>query len=143
VRRNSRCTNSLGKSPSLLHDQVARIHLEGLGEPLERLEVDAGGLLILNCGEGGATDAGLARQPTALCGLLSPNVEQNADNPHDMTVKEVAEHLHRSPQTIRRMICEGELDAYMFRNREYRITPALKCGPLDRDRAWPGHYLQM
>jgi excisionase family DNA binding protein len=40
-----------------------------------------------------------------------------------MTVKEVAEYLHRSPQTIRRMIRAGELDAYTFRNREYRITP--------------------
>jgi excisionase family DNA binding protein len=51
-----------------------------------------------------------------------------------MTVKEVAEYLHRSPQTIRRMIPAGELDAYTFRNREYRITPASLAEFMERGR---------
>ncbi len=41
-----------------------------------------------------------------------------------MTVEEVANHLDGSLQTVRPWIREGELDAYSFRGREYRITAA-------------------
>jgi excisionase family DNA binding protein len=68
--------------------------------------------------------AAIILSATALRGLLRPDEDHNTGNPHDMTVQEVAEHLHRSPQTIRRMIHAGGLDAYTFRNRGYRITPA-------------------
>ena len=78
--------------------------------------------------------AAIVLSATALQGLLSPNTDRDAEDPHDMTVKEVAEHLHRSPQTIRRMIRAGELDAYTFRNREYRITPASLAEFLQRGR---------
>ncbi len=48
--------------------------------------------------------AGIILSATALQGLLGPSTDRGAGDPHDMTVKEVAEHLHRSPQTIRRMM---------------------------------------
>ena len=42
----------------------------------------------------------------------------------DLTVKEVGEFFHRSPQTIRAWIREGRLHAYHFCGNEYRITNA-------------------
>ncbi len=54
-------------------------------------------------------------------------LETDADEgtlPHDLTAEEVADLLDRSPQTVRRWIREGELDAFSFRGREYHITGA-------------------
>lgn len=40
----------------------------------------------------------------------------------DLTVDDVAQFFNRSPVTIRTWIRSGELRAYMFKGREYRIT---------------------
>ena len=40
----------------------------------------------------------------------------------DLTVEEVGEFFHRSPVTVRAWIRSGELRAYRFKGREYRIT---------------------
>ena len=46
----------------------------------------------------------------------------------------------RSPQTVRRWIREGELDAYSLRGREYRITGAALQEFIARERtAASGH----
>lgn len=42
----------------------------------------------------------------------------------DLTVKQVAAHFERKPQTVLDWIKKGELRAYLFKGREYRITPA-------------------
>jgi excisionase family DNA binding protein len=42
----------------------------------------------------------------------------------DYTVAEVAQRHGRSPQTVRDWIKSGELQAYRFKDREWRITPA-------------------
>ena len=46
------------------------------------------------------------------------------DHVGDLTVDQVAEEFDRSPQTVRNWIRAGELDAYKFRGREYRVTRA-------------------
>lgn len=48
--------------------------------------------------------------------------EEPAAPNHDLTVAELAEHFGRSPITVRAWIRSGELRAYRFRGREYRIT---------------------
>lgn len=40
----------------------------------------------------------------------------------DLTVDEVAQFFNRSPITVRAWIRSGELRAYRFKGREYRIT---------------------
>ena len=40
----------------------------------------------------------------------------------DLTVEEVAQFFNRSPVTIRTWIRSGDLRAYTFKGREYRIT---------------------
>lgn len=45
-------------------------------------------------------------------------------NRADYTVAEVADRFGRAPQTVRDWINDGKLDAYLFNEREYRITPA-------------------
>ncbi len=67
--------------------------------------------------------ASISLSSEALRRLLETGTDEDGC-PHDMTVEEVANHLDRSPQTVRRWIREGELDAYSFRGREYRITAA-------------------
>ena len=42
----------------------------------------------------------------------------------DLTVDDVAQFFNRSPITIRTWIRSGELQAYRFKGREYRITHA-------------------
>ncbi len=66
--------------------------------------------------------ASITLSSEALRSLLETDAEESSTLAHDMTVEEVANHLGRSPQTVRRWIREGELDAYSFRGREYRIT---------------------
>lgn len=41
----------------------------------------------------------------------------------DYTVKEVAQRHNRSGQTVRDWIKSGQLEAYRFNGREYRVTP--------------------
>ncbi len=68
--------------------------------------------------------ASITLSSEALRSLLETDADESSPLAHDMTVEEVANHLDRSPQTVRRWIREGELDAYSFRGREYRITAA-------------------
>ncbi len=68
--------------------------------------------------------ASITLSSEALRSLLGTDADESSTMAHDMTVEEVANHLDRSPQTVRRWIREGELDAYSFRGREYRITAA-------------------
>ncbi len=68
--------------------------------------------------------ASITLSSEALRSLLETDADESSTLAHDMTVEEVANHLDRSPQTVRRWIREGELDAYSFRGREYRITAA-------------------
>ena len=68
--------------------------------------------------------ASITLSSEALRSLLERDADESSTLAHDMTVEEVANHLDRSPQTVRRWIREGELDAYSFRGREYRITAA-------------------
>ena len=53
----------------------------------------------------------------------------------DLTVDEVAEFFGRSPVTIRTWIRSGELRAYKFNNREYRIPRAALQELMDRARS--------
>ncbi len=66
--------------------------------------------------------ASITLSSEALHSLLRTDADESSTLAHDMTVEEVANHLDRSPQTVRRWIREGELDAYSSRGREYRIT---------------------
>lgn len=40
----------------------------------------------------------------------------------DLTVEQVAERMDRRPGTVRNWIRAGDLDAYLFRGKEYRVT---------------------
>ena len=53
----------------------------------------------------------------------------------DLTVEEVAALLTRSPTTVRGWIRSGELRAYKFNNREYRIPRAALQELMDRARS--------
>jgi excisionase family DNA binding protein len=66
----------------------------------------------------------LVLSAAALESLLDPQPVSEGRCPQDMTVKEVAKTLKRSAQSVRRLIRSGELDAYLFRGREYRVTRA-------------------
>ncbi len=68
--------------------------------------------------------ASITLSSEALRSLLETDADESSTLTHDMTVEEVATHVERTPQTVRRWIREGELDAYSFRGREYRITAA-------------------
>ncbi len=68
--------------------------------------------------------ASITLSSEALRSLLETAADESSTLAHDMTVEEVATHLERAPQTVRRWIREGELEAYSFRGREYRITAA-------------------
>ena len=48
--------------------------------------------------------------------------ESNPGLESDLTVEDVAQVFNRSPVTVRTWIRSGELRAYRFRGREYRIT---------------------
>ncbi len=67
--------------------------------------------------------ASIALSSDALRRLLETEAGEKS-LPRDLTVEEGADLLHRSPQTVRRWIREGDLEAYSFRGREYRITAA-------------------
>jgi len=68
--------------------------------------------------------ASITLSSEALHSLLETDADESRTLAHDMTVEETANHLDRSPRTVGRWIREGELDAYSFRGREYRITAA-------------------
>lgn len=70
----------------------------------------------------------------ALRSLLEVDADESS-LPSDLTVEEVAALLGRSPQTVRRWIREGELDAYSFRGREYRISAAALQEFIAQERA--------
>ena len=67
--------------------------------------------------------ASITLSSDALRSLLETDADERS-LPHDVTVDEVADLLDRSPQTVRRWIRDGVLDAYTLRGREYRITAA-------------------
>jgi excisionase family DNA binding protein len=52
----------------------------------------------------------------------------------DLTVADVAKAVHRKPNTVRKWIQRGEIEAYRFNRRDYRITPAALTAYLDRQR---------
>ncbi len=68
--------------------------------------------------------ASITLSSEALPSLLETDTDESSTLAHDMTVEEVANHLDRSRQTVRRWIREGDIEAYSFRGREYRITAA-------------------
>ncbi len=68
--------------------------------------------------------ASITLSSEALRSLLETDADESSTLAHDMTVEQVAMHLERAPQTVRRWIREGDLEAYSFRGREYRITAA-------------------
>ncbi len=68
--------------------------------------------------------ASITLSSEALRSLLETAADESSTLAHDMTAEEVATHLERAPQTVRRWIREGELEAYSFKRREYRITAA-------------------
>ncbi len=68
--------------------------------------------------------ASITLSSEALRSLLERDADESSTLAHDMTVEEVANHLDRSRQTVRRWIREGDIEAYSFRGREYRITAA-------------------
>jgi excisionase family DNA binding protein len=76
----------------------------------------------------------LVLSAAALESLLDPQPVSEGCCPQDMTVKEVAETLKRSVQSVRRLIRSGELDAYSFRGREYRVTQAALHAFLEAER---------
>ena len=60
--------------------------------------------------------------------------DRGSDLDHDLTVEDVGEFFDRSPTTIRTWIRTGQLVAYHFRGREYRITRAALEEFGDRER---------
>jgi excisionase family DNA binding protein len=56
----------------------------------------------------------------------------------DYTVKEVAKMEGRKPPTVRAWIRRGELEAYLYRGKEQRITPAALEAFRERQRSGKG-----
>ena len=66
---------------------------------------------------------------------LSGEPAHGKDAAADLTVAQVAALLGRSPQAVRNWIRTGDLKAYTFRNREYRVTRIALESFLDRQRS--------
>ncbi len=60
--------------------------------------------------------------------MLACEVQQaaNGSDPRpqaDLSTAEIARMYNKSPQTVRRWIGKGLLEAYRFQGREWRVTP--------------------
>lgn len=66
---------------------------------------------------------------------LEAEPSEEADRLADLTVAEVAEEFGRSENAVRDWIRAGELDAYRFQGREYRIPRDAVRQFLERQRS--------
>lgn len=66
---------------------------------------------------------------------LEAEPSEEADRLADLTVSEVAEEFGRSENAVRDWIRAGELDAYRFQGREYRIPRDAVRQFLERQRS--------
>lgn len=69
----------------------------------------------------------------ALVAMLGA-AEAPADTPADLTVQEVAEQMGRKPGAVRGWIRSGELRAYLFNGKEYRVTRAALAEYIEAQR---------
>ncbi len=68
-------------------------------------------------------------RPTLEAKMLAREVQQAANGSDpipqaDLSTAEIASMYNKSPQTVRRWIGKGLLEAYRFQGREWRVTPS-------------------